>query len=56
MKKKQPKIKSNNIRMSEDIAEAMKNVATVERKQIGVVWEEAARMFLSQRLGEEIAR
>jgi hypothetical protein len=45
-----PKIKNNNIRMSEDLAEAMREAAKGRRVYIGVVWEEAARAYLAAEL------
>ena len=47
---RKPKIKNNNIRMSEELAEAMRNVAKGRRSQVGVIWEEAARMYLGSLL------
>ena len=52
MAKKKPIIKNNNIRMSVDLAEAMRNVAATERRFVGAVWEDAARAYLAARMQE----
>ncbi len=52
-KQKKRPLEVVSIRISPDLAQAMKNVASIHRRFIGGVWEDAARAYLADQTKEK---